>query len=139
MLITRPIRKSDLPSLLELANLTGFGLTTLPRDHDLLQERIIHSEHAFLRQAPRPTGDTYLFVMEDTSNQRVSGTCGITSKVGGFEPFYAYRLQTTLRQSEMLNVKKEIQTLTLVAEHNGPCEIGSLFLHPDYRKHNGAG
>jgi len=34
----------------------------------------------------------------------------------------------------MLNVRKEIPTLHLVMEHNGPCEIGSLFLHPDYRK-----
>src|SRR5689334_16160290 len=123
MLITRPIRKSDLPALLALANLTGFGLTTLPRDHALLEERITDSEHAFLRQAPRPKGDTYLFVMEDTDNQRVVGTCGITSKVGGFEPFYAYRVQTTIRQSEMLSVTKKIQTLTLVQEHNGPCEI----------------
>ena len=136
MLITRPILPSDLDPLLTLASLTGFGLTTLPRDKDLLAERIADSNHAFLRQAPgggRPRGDTYLFVLEDTSTHRVIGTCGITSKVGGFEPFYAYRLQTTIRQSQMLNVTKEIQTLTLVAEHNGPCEIGSLFLHPDYR------
>ena len=38
----------------------------------------------------------------------------------------------------MLDVRKEIQTLALVEEHNGPCEIGSLFLHPDYRR-NGTG
>jgi arginine N-succinyltransferase len=58
----------------------------------------------------------------------------VTSKVGGFEPFYAYRIATTKHESEMLNVSKEIPTLTLVAEHSGPCEIGSLFLHPDYRR-----
>ena len=34
----------------------------------------------------------------------------------------------------MLNVRKDVRTLTLVEEHNGPCEIGSLFLHPDYRR-----
>src|SRR5262249_55474506 len=27
----------------------------------------------------------------------------------------------------------EVPILTLVAEHDGPCEIGSLFLHPEYR------
>jgi arginine N-succinyltransferase len=138
MLIIRPIRKTDLEPLLELAALTGFGLTTLPRDRDLLADRILESEHSFVRMNTRPRGECYLFVMEDPSAKRVVGTCGVTSKVGGFEPFYAYRIETTEHHSEMLNVHKQIQTLTLVAEHNGPCEIGSLFLHPDYR-HDGNG
>ncbi len=43
-------------------------------------------------------------------------------------------VETSVHVSEMLNVRKEIRTLHLVTEHNGPCEIGSLFLHPDYRK-----
>jgi arginine N-succinyltransferase len=134
MLVIRPVRKTDLDLLLKLADLTGFGLTTLPRDPELLAERIFESEQSFSRMHKRPRGDSYLFVMEDTASQRVIGTCGIVSKVGGFEPFYAYRLQTTVHYSEMLNVRKNIQTLTLVAEHNGPAEIGSLFLHPDYRR-----
>ncbi|HEV8604608.1 MAG TPA: arginine N-succinyltransferase, partial [Tepidisphaeraceae bacterium] len=31
-------------------------------------------------------------------------------------------------------VRKEIKFLKLVTDHNGPCEIGSLFLAPEYRK-----
>ncbi len=135
MLIIRPVQKSDLDGLLDLAALTGFGLTTLPRDRDLLAERIDDSEQSFNRIASRPRGECYLFVMEDPANgHRVIGTCGVASKVGGFEPFYAYRVQSSAISSEMLNVKKNIVTLTLVEEHNGPCEIGSLFLHPDYRR-----
>ncbi len=134
MLIIRPIRKDDLESLMELAALTGFGLTTLPRDRELLAERIEDSEQSFRRMAQRPRGECYLFVMEDLANKRVVGTCGIASKVGGFEPFYAYRVTTNHISSEMLNVSKDIQTLTLVQEHSGPCEVGSLFLHPDYRR-----
>src|SRR5215470_4422453 len=99
MLIIRPIRKTDLDSLLELANLTGFGLTTLPRDRDLLADRIFESEHAFHRMNHRPRGDCFLFVMEDPAAHRIVGTCGVTSKVGGFEPFYAYRVETTLYNS----------------------------------------
>jgi len=135
MLIIRPVRQTDLESLLNLANLTGFGLTTLPRDRDLLGERIDESEHSFRRTSHRPRGESFLFVMEDAArNHRVIGTCGITSKVGGFEPFYAFRINTNTIASEMLNVCKDIRTLTLVEEHSGPCEIGSLFLHPDYRR-----
>jgi arginine N-succinyltransferase len=134
MLIVRPVRASDLGSLLELAALTGFGLTTLPRDGDFLAERIAESEESFRRMTQRARGESYLFVMEDPAAKRVVGTCGIVSKVGGFEPFYTYRVQTSVHHSEMLHVHKEIKTLTLVVEHSGPCEIGSLFLHPEYRK-----
>jgi arginine N-succinyltransferase len=139
MLIIRPVRESDIQDLLDLTAFTGFGLTTLPRDRKLLAERIDESEQSFRHVAQRPRGESYLFVMEDTAragktNHKVVGTCGVTSKVGGFEPFYAYRVQTTTHTSEMLNVSNKIQTLTLVEEHSGPCEIGSLFLHPDYRR-----
>jgi arginine N-succinyltransferase len=72
--------------------------------------------------------------MEDVESGKVVGTSGIVSKVGGFEPFYAYRVETAIVESQQLNVRKEICTLHLVEQHNGPCEIGSLFLKPDFRK-----
>src|ERR1041385_1708619 len=71
MLMIRPVRQSDLDSLMDLAALTGFGLTTLPRDRELLAERIDDSEQSFRRMAQRPRGECYLFVMEDTTNHRV--------------------------------------------------------------------
>ncbi len=136
MLVLRPIKLDDLDQLLELATMTGFGLTTLPRDADLLRERILESDNSFERISKRPRGETYLFVLEDLKDGKIVGTCGIISKVGGFEPFYAYRVETSVHQSEMLSVRKEIQKLQLVVEHNGPSEIGSLFLHPGYRRHD---
>jgi arginine N-succinyltransferase len=134
MLVIRPVKSSDLDALVELAQLTGFGLTTLPRDRELLAERVRESEHSLSRECRRPRGEQYLFVMEDTATGTLAGTCGVASKVGGFDPFYAYRLNTVLHASEMLQVRKEIQTLELVLEHNGPAEVGSLFLRPEYRK-----
>jgi arginine N-succinyltransferase len=134
MLVIRPVRGTDLDGLLALAELTAFGLTTLPRDAGWLAGRIRDSEEGFRRLADeRPRGEAYLFVMEDTATGRVVGTAGIVSKVGGFEPFYAYRIETSVHESKMLGIRKEIQTLHLEKEHDGPCEIGSLFLHPDHR------
>jgi arginine N-succinyltransferase len=54
--------------------------------------------------------------------------------VGGFEPFYGYHIETQLFESRVIHVHKEVPILKLVEEHDGPCEIGSLFLHPDYRR-----
>ncbi len=134
MLVIRPVTLDDVDGLLELSHLTGFGLTTLPRDRAILLRRVRESNRGFDKaDEDPPGGETFFFVLEDTSSGRVVGTTGVTSKVGGFEPFYAYKLESTVQESPMLGVRKRISTLHLVTEHNGPCEIGSLFLHPDHR------
>ncbi|HEY8750987.1 MAG TPA: arginine N-succinyltransferase [Tepidisphaeraceae bacterium] len=140
MLVIRPIALADLAPLEALTALTGFGLTTLPRDTNLLKRRIRSSVRGFekLVDDDRPRGETYLFVLEDLSTGKIAGTAGIIAKVGGFDPFYAYRIETQVLESRMLNVRKEIRALHLVEEHDGPCEVGSLFLSPEYR-HSGAG
>src|SRR2546428_6418667 len=133
MLLIRPVTPSDLDHLLELSASTGFGLTTLPADPEFLRKRIRKSERSFAGMGDHPAGEAYLLVLEDTATGRVIGTSGVVSKVGGFEPFYAYRIETTVHESKFLGVRKEINVLHLVAEHNGPCEIGSLFLSPGHR------
>ena len=136
MVVVRPVAPSDLDALVELASLAGVGLTTLPKDRTLLAKRISDSVESFHHLADRPGGESYLFVMEDLdlTPPRVVGACGIVSKVGGFQPFYAYHIETSLFESKLINVRKEVPILKLVEEHDGPCEIGSLFLHPDWRK-----
>jgi arginine N-succinyltransferase len=139
MHVIRPVRMEDLDRLLELAELTSFGLTTLPKDRGLLEKRVKASVRGFQHlDDDEPTGQTYLFVIEETEQRQVVGTAGIVSKVGGFEPFYSYRIETSIHESPTLGVRKEIPVLHLVEEHDGPCEIGSLFLHPGHR-HGGNG
>ncbi|SFJ64578.1 arginine N-succinyltransferase [Planctomicrobium piriforme] len=139
MFVVRPVELSDLDRLLDLAELTSFGLTTLPKDRALLEKRIKGSKRSFQNlDDDEPGGESYLFVMEETSTRLAQGTCGLIAKVGGFEPFYLYRIETSVHDSRMLNVRKEIPVLHLEEDHNGPCEIGSLFLHPESR-HSGNG
>jgi arginine N-succinyltransferase len=140
MLVIRPIAAEDLPALEALSHSTGFGLTSLPRDAKLLKRRIRASLRGFenLLDEDPPRGEMYLFVLEETSIGRIAGTSAIVSKVGGFDPFYGYRMETSVHASEQLNVRKEICTLHLVEEHDGPCEVGSLFLAPEFR-HGGNG
>jgi arginine N-succinyltransferase len=134
MVFIRPVSKADLDPLLDLASRAGAGLTNLPRDRGLLKKRIDKSLHSFASfPTERPGGESYLFAMEDTETASVVGACGIIAKVGGYEPFYSYKIETTLFESKQINVHKEVPMLMLVEEHDGPCEIGSLFLHPDFR------
>ena len=135
MHIIRPVQRNDLDGLLALAQHTTYGLTTLPRDKALLERRIRQSIRAFDTDADEPpAGERYLMVMENTDTQQLVGTCGVASKVGGFDPFYLYQLQTSVHESKSLGLRKEIRTLNLIAQHDGPCEIGSLFLDPQARQ-----
>ncbi len=133
MFFLRPVELRDLKALLRLSASAGVGLTSLPHDEAVLKNRIADSLRGFARMAEKPGGETYLFVLEDALTHRVVGTSGIVSKVGGFDPFYAYRSETVTHASSMLGVSKEIRVLKLLEEHNGPSEIGTLYLDPRSR------
>jgi arginine N-succinyltransferase len=134
MVLVRPVSIADLDELLLLASSAGVGLTTLPNDRELLRKRILKSVRSMENIPDRPGGESYLLVMQDWPGNKIIGASGIVSKVGGFEPFYAYRLETQVFEFKPLKVRKEIQVLHLVRDHDGPAEVGSLFLAEDYRK-----
>src|SRR5690606_2675017 len=57
----------------------------------------------------------------------------IISKIGGFEPYYFYRLEKNHHESKSVHVKNDITSLHFHFIHNGPAEICSLYLDPEYR------
>ena len=134
MVLVRPVSIDDLDQLLELAGQAGVGLTTLPSDRDLLKRRVLKSQRSIDNIPERPGGESFMFVMEDAETKKIVGASGVVSKVGGFEPFYAYRIENQPLDSDFLKVHRQIPVLHLVREHDGPAEVGSLFLSPDYRK-----
>ena len=132
MLVVRTAKIEDVDPLFELIGQSELGLTTLTISKQKLIRRIEDSVQAFSREDAVPAGQPYVFVMEDLSNGRIVGTSAIYSKVGGFQPFYSYEIRNQRFESAQLKVTKEIPTLHLLEAHDGPTEIGSLFLHPDY-------
>ena len=136
MFVIRPCKEKDLDSLYELATLARAGLTTLPNDRELLKRRLEDALHSFKKKSARPGGEVYLFVMEDTESKKIVGTCSVISKIGGFMPSYTYKIMTSVKRSKVLNVEKKIKYLQLIKEHNGPSEVGTLFLSPEARQKN---
>lgn len=133
MFIIRPIKEDDLNALMSLLKDSGHGLTSLPKDQNIIKNKIIHSVRSFEHRGERPNGEAYLFVMEELFTGKIVGVSGIISKIGGFEPYYFYRLQEETYTSKMLEREKKIRTLHFEATHSGPAEICSLFLAPEYR------
>jgi arginine N-succinyltransferase len=132
MLVVRPAEIDDLDPLFDLIQLSELGLSTLKISRDRLAERIEESVRAFSKKTARPNGQPYVFILEDLARHAIVGTSAIYSKVGGFQPFYSYEIRMESKRSGTIGVAREIPYLNLHTTHDGPTEIGSLFLHPDY-------
>lgn len=133
MFVIRPIKQNDLDALMLLLEGSGHGLTSLPKDKKIIQNKILISERSFEHRGERPNGESYLFVMEELFTGKIVGVSGIISKIGGFEPYYFYRLKKEVMTSRILNLEKEITSLHFEKTHSGPAEICSLYLDPEYR------
>ncbi len=63
----------------------------------------------------------------------IVGTSTLYTKTGGHKPFYAYRRVVTNHHSEQLGASHRRESLAIDRTHDGPSEIGSLFLRKAYR------
>lgn len=133
MFIIRPIEGKDLDGLMVLLEDSGHGLTSLPKDAELLKRRIRISERSLLHREDEPGAEDYLFVMEELFTGKIVGVCAIIAKIGGYYPHYYYKVEETNYESKTIKVKSHIQTLHFHFIHNGPAEICSLYLHPEFR------
>lgn len=130
----RPIQISDLDALVRLAESAAPGLTTLPKDRNYLKAKIDDSLRAFDDKVRKPGSEAYIFVLEDVNTRHIHGTSGILAKIGGFDPFFTYKIEYEDYRDQKLGVDKKIGLLHLKTYHNGPSEICSLFLDSALRK-----
>ncbi|MCW7548849.1 arginine N-succinyltransferase [Photorhabdus sp. APURE] len=133
MMLFRAVRHSDLNGVQALSERAGIGLTSFPNNLEQLRSRIARSVDTFegkLLQAQQG----FLFVLEDTSVNRVAGVSAIEVAVGLEEPFYNFRVQKTVRSSRELGIYKSIEALTLEQDQTGNSELCTLFLDPEYHK-----
>lgn len=138
MMLIRRATMADLDSLHQVAVNCGIGMTSLPDDIELLSKKLENAERSFKNAPEKQDNGYYLFVMVDPQTDKVVGTTGIKSFVGGNTPFYNYKITNRTRVSHELKIRAHYQILNLVNDHEGKTEIGSLYLEPEYRK-NGNG
>ncbi|WP_235934736.1 arginine N-succinyltransferase [Candidatus Laterigemmans baculatus] len=129
----RSVRLEDIDALYRLTRQATHGLTSLQLDYTQLLERVESSVFAFSRRSERPAGEPFVLVMEDLPSGQLVGTAAVMAKTGGYEPFYAYRRVCTIRNCPQLGVQQRNESLHLQRIHDGPSEIGSLFLLPEFR------
>ena len=138
MMLFRPARESDLDAIYQLATHSGIGMTSLPKDKEILQKRLEWSCTSFKKRLSSPKCEYYLFVLEDPTNSKVVGTSAIESQTGHDSPLYSYKITKRTRISHSLKIRCDYEVLTLVNDHQGRSELCTLFLEPAFR-HNANG
>ncbi len=133
MWTVRAVQIEDLDALHELVQSATRGLTSLQLDRDRLLDRVEQSNFAFSRTGLSPRGEPYVLVLVNDQTGELVGTSTIYAKTGGYQPLYAYRLVESDHHSNLLGVSHHRTALVLQRIHDGPTEIGSLFLRGKYR------
>lgn len=132
--VMRPSRLGDLQSLIELAELSGPGFTSLPVDVPILRERLQKSDDAFLGRLHRKEYGKYLLMMEDAETGEVVGCSAVKAGTGIDQPFFNYRVITLAQASQAAgNLRFDMDALVLTNEYVGYTEVGTLFLKPEHR------
>ncbi len=135
-MLFRTALDSDVDAIYQLAKQSGVGMTTLPKDKNLLAKRINWSVASSKKTVKEPQHEYYLFVLENQKNKEIVGISAIESRVGYETPFYSYKLSRRTRISRSLNIRSDYEVLSLVNDNQGRSEICTLFLSPKYRKNN---
>ncbi len=136
MLIVRPVALSDLDAVYDLAVQAGDGMTSLSRDKLRLTEKIEHVERCFRSNEAAAT-DVFWLVLECTERRRLAGIAGLYARTGSQQAFYAYRVSAANHYSHSLQKEVRSNVLHLTNDYTDCSEVGTLFVHPDFRG-NGA-
>lgn len=138
MMLFRSACNKDLDAIHRLAEQSGVGMTTLPKDKELLKSRLEWSTNSYKKKGTKPDNEYYLFVLEDQKTKKIVGTSAIEARTGHETPFYSYKISKRTRICHSLNIRSDYEVLSLVNDNQGRTEICTLFLEPEYRKnHNG--
>jgi arginine N-succinyltransferase len=109
----------DLDDLYALAAQASLGVTNLPKDRDLLKEKLIKSEQSFNQAVKEPRDEVYIFALENTETNKVIGTSAILASSHYYVPAPYFR--------------KMEKILQLYFDQERVTELCGLFLRSDMR------
>lgn len=138
MIIVRPITEDDQDAFIDIAFTAGIGMTSMPKNRILLEERVQNSILSFQKKITVPNDETYLFVLEDTESTTIGGVCSILARTGKQSPLPFYQIKKEKIPTGINAHTHIVPTLQVVLYKNYWSEICSLYLAPTFR-HGGLG
>jgi len=134
MVFIRPCQLADSDAIVSLAKMAGPGMSNLPADGAVIQEKIKRSLTSFHEKIQQPGDEYYFFVLETLDTHEVIGCSAIVANVGIKHPFYNYKVSCEDLVSRALGIHNSIDLLYLANDYNDMSELCALFLHPFHRK-----
>lgn len=129
--VVRSAARGDVSHLYDLAR--QFTLLNLPADEGVIAAKIDRSRASFRGELAKADAE-YLFVTEDTATGRLVGSSLILAKSGTpAHPNFIFRILKKEHYSAELGVGFIHQLLRLVANTDGPTEVGGLVVDRAYR------
>jgi len=119
----RPIVSADAPALLQLVRQSSGGLSSLQPRLEFLKDYIACSEKSFSGGMSLEEPHKYLLGLFDLRANRLIGCAAVKTQIGKDCPFINFDIKGDGPE----------QCLQASSRFTGATEVGSLFLHPDYR------
>ncbi|MBN4066926.1 arginine N-succinyltransferase [Simkania negevensis] len=129
--VIRPICNDDLDALIDIVSEISAGVTSLPKDKDLLKKKIYDSSKAFAEEVATPANESYLFVLQHSDTPSVIGVSGLLATVGTAG---CYQIDTIEKSSKAIGIHMKIKVLYLTMVRGGPSEVCSLCLAKQWRE-----
>ena len=134
MQLVRLAKATDLQDIYDLIN-SGAGpapgMTTMPKTHDEIEERIDWSLKSIQKTNKTPNLDCYFFVLEE--DQKVIGISAIYTSVSKKDKSIFFQRSNKRIFSQSLDFIKSIEILKLKTVNNPYTELGTLYLDSNYR------
>ena len=130
-MFVRLAKVKDCQQIYDLIKTGDSGMTTLPKSKEEVFERVNWSKKSLNKKVKTPGKDSYLFVLKD--NDKIVGISAIYTSVSmnGASVFFKRKKKTV--SSKTLKFKKDLDVIQLHTVKEPYTELGTLFLHPDYR------
>jgi arginine N-succinyltransferase len=129
----RAAGQGDLRDVVALRDLAGPGFTSLAVDDRTLGARLEQSFAHFASDVGEPGSQRYLLALEHIETGRLVGIAGVKACIGAAQPFFNFRVLRIAQYSQAAQRRFDLDVLILVNEFTSCSEVGSLFVHPDFR------
>lgn len=129
--VVRAIETSDLEGFFALAEISGAGFTSLQANKEYLKDYIEASIASFANPDVEQS-QKFLLVLEEVSSGMIIGCAAVKTKIGRDRPFVDF----VMKDGRGYPVRDVRHAVYLDPENSfdGATEVGSLFMHPEYRK-----
>ncbi|WP_370372585.1 arginine N-succinyltransferase, partial [Henriciella pelagia] len=111
--VMRPSRLDDFEVLMQLAEESGPGFTSLPVHERILRERLEKSQKSFAGELTEPQYGKYLMMLEDQESGEIGGCSAVKAGVGIDQPFFNYRVITVAQASQAADRRFDLDALVL--------------------------